>query len=175
MPSNGSIVFEKEDEEDEEEAATRRYKILTYEGHTVYLQQLAGMQIIDLHNPDSVEEIREWFENLESAFDSPFGYNTTIFSPTVGQHTHQINPHGHHTHQVQPYPYTITTSPHTQPTYVGTGAVGWSPNAGAWTGTQPNLFIGGGGTQTTQLTVSNQAQQDHLFSFNSFGSLSLGP
>lgn len=81
-PSNGSIIFEIEIGE-EEEVITKKYKQIKYDGHKLELQDppedfknfyettLYYPRIIDLHQPDSLDELKEWFEDLKEAWDYP--------------------------------------------------------------------------------------------------------
>lgn len=77
-PSNGTIVFELEEEDDSLEEIdriiTKKYKILDYSGHDVTLTTPTGNKTIDLHMPESIDHIREWFENSEESFDTPNGF-----------------------------------------------------------------------------------------------------
>lgn len=182
MPSCGNIVFEKETESEAEEdedtfISVKRYKILDYQEHQVFLWGILNSKQIDLHDPDSVEDIREWFEDLEDAHISPYGYGITgitgIQGPTgvwPSQQPVQIQ------QPIQPQPYsgttiTITDQTIPYPPSITGGGVGWSPNPTVWCGTTVGSTIN---SQQNNL-VSTARSKSSLFSFNSFGSLPLGP
>jgi hypothetical protein len=177
-PSCGNIVFELEIGEDEDDEA-RRYKILDYSGYEVNLMNPAERTTIDLHEPESVDDIRDWFDNLEESFDSPFGfgifggYNTW---PSYGQ---QAIPSGQIQITPQPAPQWdpafTPAMPYDTGTYHTGGFVSITTTAGTTKRVSPysgQLTVGG----TQNLQATNKIPNQNIFSFNpSFGSLSLGP
>jgi hypothetical protein len=109
----GMITFELEVEEDSEES--KSYKIIHYYGHNVTLTgPNFWSEVLDLHDPKSVEEIQSFFENDELLFDNPQGHD---FDSNMHHHTITNAPPAH-THTISPYIYTsggttttLTTSP----------------------------------------------------------------
>ncbi len=86
--SNGSIIYELKIND------KKKYKSLEYNKFKITLFCLTERKIIDLHKPDSIDELRKWFDNTCEAFDvpvcgiylldyNPYGVTTTSYSPAI--------------------------------------------------------------------------------------------
>lgn len=179
-PSCGNIVFELEDGEDDE---VKRYKILDYSGYEVNLLNPIERTVIDLHEPESVDDIRDWFDNLEESFDSPFGFG--IFGgystwPSYGQQQAIPSQQIQITPQPQPAPQWDPAFTPVIPYDSGIYTTGGFVQITTTTGTTKRVSPYSGqltvsnGTQSLQAT--NKTPNHNIFNFNpNFGSLSLGP
>jgi hypothetical protein len=133
-PGCGFIVYETtfiDDESGSDEDITK-YKVLSYEGPIVKFQSpgdpishqgpyvyasnttnpVQNDHEIDLHDPDSVQEIEAFFKDLKSTFDNAFGLGmpTNMFvgySQVIGQsgHSHSLGGHNHSIQAGNPIPH----------------------------------------------------------------------
>jgi hypothetical protein len=149
-PGHASLVYELNDDDDDD--SIDKYKLLFYSDHSVTLLSLSGNKVIDLHNPDSVDEIDAWFNDLEEAFDNPNGSDPYFGGFPIN------NPVWNSSNPAWIVPSTtITTTP---PMHHSSGP-GWS--SGSFTSTNSTFT-----TNTLKVT-------QNIFNFNpSFGSLSFG-
>lgn len=95
-PGSGNITFmnDTDDEEDWDEAIEKTvYKILDYNKEQVFLRHptLGQLEAVDLHKPESLDLIREWFEDEEAVFNDPYG--TTTFTHTINQPPYTNTPY----------------------------------------------------------------------------------
>lgn len=113
-PTNGRIVFERSLEpQSEDDPGVNHYKIISYSGYTVTLMAPLYKQEIDLHEPESVEIIKTYFDNLEHHFDSPFAMDYDFASlphlSTTSTNHPWIHAGGHGTTSIS-FPYSITNA-----------------------------------------------------------------
>lgn len=144
----GQIVFEKViDDLGPDVKPTSVYKILSFDKDQVTLTRQSGDENINLHDPDSIDIIRDWFENSEDVFDTPFGHG--IFG-NWNPNTIQITPPN--PLQITPnpiwitQPYTITTTDSTAGTSLSTT---WGNGTYTINNTSSSLLSGWGATSST--------------------------
>lgn len=158
---SGKITFVLDENSSYYDQDNVKLKIVSYDDDKVFLWSKLGVEEINLHDPESIEKIKDWFEDPERYYDEmdTIPGSTWITMPSM--------PSGS---------YTITSSPNTIPITVG-GSVTSNPiSNGA-------VHI----TSTTDyLNLNNSLTSNHLFIdpgdfaisddasifLNSFGSLS---
>ena len=60
-----------------------KFKVISYDGNKVYLWATLESEEIDLHDPKSIEKIKEWFENPNQYWEGFDNYTWTgILAPS---------------------------------------------------------------------------------------------